>query len=66
MSEQPIGLPIRGGDSGIEYQEGGTTFSGEFAEREHGDPGFEGENDEREHEGLDNVSRETEAPSSLD
>lgn len=66
MSEQPIGLPVRGDDSGVEYQGGGFEFSGEFGEREQGDRGFEGERDEREHEAVENVSRETDAPAPLD
>lgn len=46
------------GESGVEYQEAGEEFLGEFGERDTDDSGFSGEFGERSHEGRENVSRE--------
>lgn len=57
MSERNFESPMDD-DESVEGQGPGTSFSGEFGEREIGDAGFLGELGERSHEGRHNESRE--------
>lgn len=63
MSERNFEAPMDE-DDGVEGQPGGTSFMGEFGERETGDRAFSGEHGERMSEARHNESREaaTEEP----
>jgi hypothetical protein len=58
MSERNFEAPMDEDDAGIEGQPGGTSFLGEFGERETGDRAFSGEHGERMSEVRANESRE--------